>query len=101
MEDEHDTHTVQLSVYHIIFCPKRRRKLLVGPIRERLQEIIGEVAAENTWSVIEVAIQPDHVHVFMRSNPRTLPSAIARLIKGRSSHLLREEYPFLKRMPSL
>jgi putative transposase len=60
-----------------------------------------EVAAANTWSVIELAIQPDHVHVYMRSNPRTLPIDIARLIKGRSSHLLREEYPFLKRMPSL
>jgi putative transposase len=60
-----------------------------------------EVAAANTWSVIELAIQPDHVHVFMRSNPRMLSIDIARLIKGRSSHLLREEYPFLKRMPSL
>jgi putative transposase len=101
MEYEHDTHNVHLVVYHIIFCPKRRRKILVSPIRERLQQIIREVAAENTWSVIELAIQPDHVHVFMRSNPRTLPTDIARLIKGRSSHLLREEYPFLKRMPSL
>jgi putative transposase len=101
MEYEHDTHNVHLIVYHIIFCPKRRRKILVSPIRERLQQIIREVAAENTWSVIELALQADHVHVFMRSNPRTLPTAIARLIKGRSSHLLREEYPFLKRMPSL
>ena len=101
MEYEHDTHNVHLVVYHIIFSPKRRRKILVSPIRERLQQIIREVAAENTWSVIELAIQPDHVHVFMRSNPRTLPTDIARLIKGRSSHLLREEYPFLKRMPSL
>ena len=101
MEYEHDTRNVHLIVYHIIFCPKRRRKILVGPIRERLQQIIREVAAENKWSVIELALQPDHVHVFMRSNPRTLPTDIARLIKARSSHLLREEYPFLKRMPSL
>ena len=101
MEYEHDTHNVHLIVYHIIFCPKRRRNILVGPIRERLQQIIREVAAENKWSVIELAIQPDHVHVFMRSNPRTLPTDSARLIKGRSSHLLREAYPFLKRMPSL
>jgi putative transposase len=101
MEYEHDTPNVHLIVYHIIFYPKRRRKILGGPIRERLQQIIREVAAENKWSVIELAIQPDHVHVFMRSNPRTLPTDIARLIKGRSSHLLREEYPFLKRMPSL
>jgi putative transposase len=48
-----------LIVYHIIFCPKRRRKILVGPIQKRLQQIIQEVVAENKWKVIELAIQPD------------------------------------------
>ena len=101
MEYEHDTHNVHLIVYHIIFCPKRRQKILVGPIRERLQQITQEVATENKWKVIELAIQPDHVHLCIRSNPRILPTDIARLIKGRSAHVLREEYPFLKRLPSL
>jgi putative transposase len=59
------------------------------------------VATENKWKVIELAIQPDHVHLFIRSNPRILPTDIARLNKGRSAHVLREEYPFLKRLPSL
>jgi putative transposase len=66
-----------------------------------LQQITQEVATENKCKVIELAIQPDHVHLFIRSNPRTLPTDIARLIKGRSAHGLREEYPFLKRLPSL
>jgi putative transposase len=101
MEYEHDNHNVHLIVYHLIFCPKRRQKILVGPIRERLQQITQEVATENKWRVIELAIQPDHVHLFIRSNPRILPTDIARLIKGRSAHVLREEYPFLKRLPSL
>lgn len=101
MEYEQDNHNVHLIVYHIIFCPKRRRKVLVGSIRERLHQIIQEIAAKNKWKVLELAIQPDHVHLFVRSNPRTLPTDIARLIKGRSAHLLREEYPFLKRLPSL
>lgn len=101
MEYEHDNHTVHLIVYHIIFCPKRRQSILVGPLRERLHQITQEVATENKWKVIELAIQPDHVHLFIRSNPRTLPTDIARLIKGRSAHVLREEYPFLKRLPSL
>lgn len=101
MEYEHDPHTVHLIVYHVVFCPKRRKKVLVGPLRERLQQIIQEVVTENNWKVIELAIQPDHVHLFIRSNPHTLPTDIARLIKGRSAHVLREEYPFLKRLPSL
>ena len=95
------THTVHLVVYHLIWCPKRRRKVLVGPIRTRLEQIAREVAVEHAWTVIELAIQPDHVHLFIRANPRMLPADIPRLIKGRSSRYLRDEFPHLKRLPSL
>lgn len=101
MEYEHNNHNVHLIFYHLLFCPKRGRNILVGPIRERLQQILRDRARENQWSILALAIQPDHVHLFVRSNPRTFPTDIARLMKGRSSHLLREDYPFLKRMPSL
>ena len=101
MDYQHEQHTVHLIVYHIIWCPKRRRKVLAGPVYDRLKAIIEEVIAENGWQIIELAIQPDHVHLFIRSNPYTLPTDIARLIKGRSSHDLREEFPHLARMPSL
>ena len=101
MDYMHEQHTVHLIVYHIICCPKRRRKVLQGKIAERLEQIIHEVAKEHNWEVIRLAIQPDHVHLFIRANPYTLPTDIARLIKGRSSHVLREEFAQLKRMPSL
>lgn len=101
MDYQHEQHTVHLIVYHIIWCPKRRRKVLIGKVAERLGQLIYEVANENTWEVLTLAIQPDHVHLFLRANPYTLPTDIARLIKGRSSHLLREEFAHLKRMPSL
>ena len=101
MEYTHEQHTVHLIVYHIIWCPKRRRKVLIGKVAERLEQRIGEVANENAWEVLTLAIQPDHVHLFLRANPYTLPTDIARLIKGRSSHMLREEFAHLKRMPSL
>jgi len=101
MDYQHEQHTVHLIVYHIIWCPKRRRKVLIGKVAERLEQLICEVANENAWEVLTLAIQPDHVHLFLRANPYTLPTAIARLIKGRSSHMLREEFAHLKRMPSL
>jgi putative transposase len=100
-EYKHEPHTVHLIVYHIIWCPKRRRKVLQGEIATRLEQILREVCSEQEWEVIRFAIQPDHVHLFIRSNPSTLPTDIARLIKGRSSPVLREEFPYLKRMPSL
>ncbi len=92
---------VHLIVYHIIWCPKRRRKVLQGKIAERLEQIIREVCHEHAWEVLRPAIQPDHVHLFICSNPSTLPTDIARSIKGRSSHLLREEFPSLQKLPSL
>ncbi len=101
MEYTHEQHTVHLIVYHIIWCPKRRRKVLQGRVAERLEQLIHEVVNENAWEVLQVAIQPDHVHLLIRSNPYTLPTDMARLMKGRSSHVLREEFPHLKRMPSL
>lgn len=51
--------------------------------------------------MLKLAIQPDHVHLFLRANPYTLPTDTARKIKGRSSHLLREEFEHLKRISSL
>ena len=98
-QQEH--HSVHLVVYHFVWCPKRRRKLLVGPLQDRLKQIIEQVAEEHDWQIIRLAIHPDHVHLFIRANPYTQPSDIARLMKGRSSHDLREEFPHLKKMPSL
>jgi REP-associated tyrosine transposase len=85
---QHEQHTVHLIVYHIIWCPKRRRKILIGKVAERLEHLICEVANEHAWEVLQLSIQPDHVHLFLRANPYTLPTDIARFIKGRSSHVL-------------
>jgi len=101
MEYQHESHCVHLIVYHVIWCPKRRRSVLVGAVQDRLQQLIEQVVEENTWHLLTLAIQPDHVHLFVRTNPYTLPTDIARKVKGRSSHVLREEFPELKRMPSL
>jgi len=101
MDYQHDRHSVHLLVYHLIFCPKRRRHVLVGPVQRRLKQIITEVIAEHECQLIELAIQPDHVHLFVRTNPSTLPSDIPRLVKGRSSRLLRKEFAHLRNLPTL
>jgi putative transposase len=98
---QHESHCVHLVVYHLSWCPKGRRKVLVGPVHDRLKQIIEQVIREYAWKLLKLAIQPDHVHLFLRANPYTLPTDIARKIKGRSSHLLREEFAHLKRVPSL
>jgi putative transposase len=70
-------------------------------VKKRLEQIIDEIVHEDQWPLIELAIQPDHVHLFVRTLPSPLPSAIPRLIKGRSSRLLRQEFAHLQRLPVL
>jgi putative transposase len=101
MDYQHEQHSVHLVVYHIIWCPKRRRKVHIGLIRSCLRQVIQEVAVERDWTVVEVAIQPDRVHLFIRANPYTLPSDNPRLIKGRSARYLRDEFPSLRKLLSL
>jgi putative transposase len=101
MDYLHEQQTVHLIGYHIIWCPKRRRRIWRGEIAQRLEQLVNEVAVEYNWQVLNLSIQPDQVHRFIRRNPYTLPTDSARLIKGRSSHVLREAFPYLHRLPSL
>ena len=87
--------------YHIVFCPKYRRKLLVGKVKERLNEIVDEVSKENNWTIISREIMPDHVHLFVSADPNTKPEIVVKRFKGRSSRYLRKEFRELLKMPTL
>lgn len=88
--------------YHVVFCPKYRRKVLDDAIATRLKEIIHEVAVETKSEVIELEVMPEHVHLLCEVDPQFGIAKFVRLIKGRSSHPLRTEFPRLKRrLPTL
>lgn len=88
--------------YHIIWCTKYRRKVLVGYIETRLKEILRQKAEDISCCVEEMEVMPDHVHVFVKSTPTVAPHFIAAQLKGVSSRILREEFPSLKsRLPTL
>ncbi len=101
MEDQHKNTSVSMINYHIVFCPKYRRKLLVGKIKMRLEEIIRDVALENGWEIISREVMPNHVHLFVRADTRTPPEIVVKRFKGRSSRYLRNEFPELLKMPTL
>ena len=88
--------------YHIVWCPKYRRDVLVHPIDDRLKEIISEVACEFGMTIHTIEVMPDHVHLFVESDPRRCIAEIVNRFKGRSSNLLRKEFPVLRtRLPTL
>lgn len=103
--------------YHVVWCPKRRRKVLTsndprlknppiagdpGPVDERLAEIIHEWADETGSEIAELEIMPDHVHLLVSVDPQYGIGKFIRMAKGKSSKLLRAEFPSLKRrIPTL
>ncbi|MBD2388806.1 IS200/IS605 family transposase [Cylindrospermum sp. FACHB-282] len=100
-EYRHEGNAVSLLNYHFVFIPKRRKKVLVGAIADRLQQIICELCTENRWRIIAMEIMADHVHLFLNVKPTDNPSNIMNKIKGRASHHLRKEFPELLKLPTL
>jgi putative transposase len=101
MEYVHNRTSVVMVNYHLVWCPKYRRQLLVDKIKKRLQETIAEVAKDNGWEIIAQEIKPDHVHLFVSADVRTKPEIVVKRFKGRSSRYLRKEFPELLKMPTL
>ena len=88
--------------YHVIWCPKYRRSVLVDGIDERLKTILYETVEETNAEILELEIMPDHVHVLLDVDPQYGINKLVRHLKGRSSRILRQEFPSLKsRLPTL
>lgn len=88
--------------YHVVWCPKYRRRVLVEGVDVRLKAIIREVAAERQAGVIEMEVMPDPVHLLVLVDPQFGIHRSVRLVKGRSFRLLRQEFPWLRsRLPPL
>jgi putative transposase len=95
-------HVVFNVGYHIIWCPKYRRPVLVGAVKERLKELLKEKAEEEGWSIEQMEVMSDHVHVFIKTTPNDAPITVAARLKGYTSCRLREEFKELKsRLPTL
>jgi len=93
--------TVYSAKYPVIWCPKYRLRVLVGPLEARLKEIIFEVVDEAEVEVIEVEVMPDHVHLLVEAPPAVSLSRLVQRLKGRSSRMLRAELPPTGRLPAL
>ena len=87
--------------YHLIWCPKYRRKVLVGGIERRLKELLRDKANKIDVKIENMEVLSDHVHLFVKSSPINSPHYIVQQLKGFSSRMLRQEFPSLLKMPSL
>ncbi|MFL9449832.1 IS200/IS605 family transposase [Tolypothrix campylonemoides VB511288_2] len=88
--------------YHVIFCPKYRRKVLVNAVASRLKELLAQIVIDIKVEILEMEIMPDHVHLLIDVDPQFGVHRVVKRFKGATSRYLRLEFPELKsRLPSL
>lgn len=97
----HNKGSVVSLKYHLIWVPRRRRKVLVGRVANRLEELLHEKATDIGVEMEHLAIQPDHLHLFVSAPPSLSVSQIVYRLKGYTARVLRKEFAHLLKMPSM
>lgn len=102
MKYKSNNNVVYSCKYHVVWCPKYRRKVLVNGVDVRLKELIDEICRESRIEIIEMEIMPDHVHLLVEVDPQFGIHKAVKQIKGRTSRILRQEFSCLtSRLPTL
>lgn len=102
MQYKSNNNIVYSCKYHIIWCPKYRRKVLVNDVEKRLKQLVYATADDLSVEIIEVETDQDHIHILAEVDPQYGVNKFVRILKGRTSRILRDEFPHLKkRLPTL
>ena len=96
MKYKSGSHTKYRLMYHLVWIPKYRKRVLHGAVAKRLEELFRQCADVNGWEIEELNIQKDHVHMLIQLKPSLSVSQSVQLLKGGSSKIIRSEYPELE-----
>ncbi len=83
-------------VYHVVWCTKYRKQILIGEIAKYVDDLIGEICKENDWAVTTLEIQPDHIHLFFTVPPSISVATVIKILKGTMARKLFLQFPELK-----
>ena len=102
MDYKSNNNVVYSCKYHVVWCPKYRRKVLVGGVETRLKELIKTACSEKQVDIIQMEVMPDHVHLILEVDPQFGIHRAVKHIKGVSSFYLRSEFSHLtSKLPTL
>lgn len=83
--------------YHVIWCSKYRKQILVDRIARLTNDLIDKICKENDWLVLTTEIQPDHIHLFLTIPPAIAVATVVKILKGTTARKLFLEFPLLKK----
>ena len=89
-------HTKHRLQYHLVWIPKYRKRVLLGKVSVRLQDLFRQAAHVNRWVIHELNVQRDHVHMLIQVEPSVSVAHVVQILKGGSSNVIRTEFPELE-----
>jgi len=90
-------HTIYNINYHLVWCPKYRKKVLIGEVKDLVEKTIKEVCLQRGWEIINISVQPDHLHIFISVSPIFAPMFVVKVLKGATAIRAMKEHRFAKR----
>lgn len=97
MKARRGAHTVYRLAYHFVWIPRYRRGVLRGEIGSWLEGMIREVCRARDWEIEALAVEEDHIHLFVSCPPRDAPAKVMNVLKSITARELYEEFPRLRR----
>jgi len=82
--------------YHIVWCPKFRKKILTGKVKTFVEDQLETIAQTKGYNILEARVMPDHIHLFIEANPFDSPTNIVKIFKGVTSLRIFKKFPELR-----
>ena len=89
----HGGHTKHRLLYHIVFIPKFRKRVLRGKVASRIKQLFYQACIVERWWIDEIKILPNHVHIMIQIQPNRKISDVVQKLKGGTSKAVRKEFP--------
>jgi putative transposase len=96
MELKRNRNSVYQIGYHLVWCVKYRKQILTGQIAEDMRELLQKISNDNNFTIEELEVMPDHVHLFVTATPNHLIADMVKALKGVSARFLFKKHPDLK-----
>ena len=90
-------HAVYDLKYHFVWVPKYRKKLLKGEIGKEIKEILDRIGEEYGWEIEEMAVQEEHVHIFIEVPPKYAPARVVQIMKSITAREIFKKHPEVRK----
>jgi REP-associated tyrosine transposase len=97
VEYRKSSHAIWDVKYHLVWITKYRYKVLRGEVAVRTRDLLRQICEGREVVIVQGAVSPDHIHMLVSVPPQLAPAKLVQYLKGRSSRILQDEFPQLKK----